>query len=283
MYTCAVGKIRALESKLLKKDFLLSLSEVEIQTANSRLSSTSYYLKEITEDELFSSLSNEREKDALLISNLLDAPLSLIPVLKDRFLNFKRKIKAKQALPLHLLGEFLIKEDLDPFRNSFLTGLEEEKNLAKLLLKVDRIYLLYLSKLIEESNSSLFKEWLTAEIDFFNLRVFYHYQQKESWLNSFLPGGNLKKDAFREDIQKKVLFYYDSIDFSTPFSFEKSVDNFEAVLWQKSKYIHFGPEPLFSYLFFKDIEMKNIKLILLGKMKNISSFLIKENLRNTYA
>ena len=283
MYTYAVGKIRALESKLLKKDFLLSLSEVEIQTANSRLSSTSYYLKEITEDELFSSLSNEREKDALLISNLLNGPLSLIPVLRHKFLNFKMKIKAKQALPLHLLGEFLIKEDLDPFRNSFLTGLEEEKNLAKLLLKVDRIYLLYLSKLIEESNSSLFKEWLTAEIDFFNLRVFYHYQQKESWLNSFLPGGNLKKDAFREDIQKKVLFYYDSIDFSTPFSFEKSVDNFEAVLWQKSKYIHFGPEPLFSYLFFKDIEMKNIKLILLGKMKNISSFLIKENLRNTYA
>ena len=80
-----------------------------------------------------------------------------------------------------------------------------------------------------------------------------------------------------------MLFYYDSIDFSTPFSFEKSVDNFEAVLWQKSKYIHFGPEPLFSYLFFKEIEMKNIKLIIFGKMKNISPSLIKENLRNTYA
>jgi len=182
-------------------------------------------------------------------------------------------------------GKKSFKEFFPSYLREILTKehLEEEKNLSKLLLKVDRIYLLYLSNLIEESNSSLFKEWLTAEIDFFNLRLFYHYQQKESWLNSFLPGGNLKKDAFREDIQKKVLFYYDSIDFSTPFSFEKSIDNFEAVLWQKSKYIHFGPEPLFSYLFFKETEMKNIKLILLGKMKNISPSLIKENLRNTYA
>ena len=52
---------------------------------------------------------------------------------------------------------------------------------------------------------------------------------------------------------------------------------------KESKYIVFGPEPLFTYLVAKECEINAIRLIMVSKINNISSEKIRERLRDTYA
>ena len=50
-----------------------------------------------------------------------------------------------------------------------------------------------------------------------------------------------------------------------------------------SKYIVFGPEPLFTYLVAKEREINAIRMIMVSKINNISPDKVKERLRDTYA
>jgi ATP synthase, subunit C len=65
--------------------------------------------------------------------------------------------------------------------------------------------------------------------------------------------------------------------------FEKISDNYLMELNKESKYIVFGPEPLFTYLVAKEREINAIRLIMVSKINNISSEKIRERLRDTYA
>lgn len=63
---------------------------------------------------------------------------------------------------------------------------------------------------------------------------------------------------------------------------EKLVDDFLIRYLKRAKYISLGIEPLIAYLFAKGTEIKNIRLILVGKIANLPLEIIRENLRETY-
>jgi len=46
--------------------------------------------------------------------------------------------------------------------------------------------------------------------------------------------------------------------------------------------VTFGPEPLFSYLVAKEMEIKILRIIMVSKMNNISPDAIRERLRDLY-
>ena len=64
---------------------------------------------------------------------------------------------------------------------------------------------------------------------------------------------------------------------------EKISDNYLMELNKESKYVVFGPEPLFTYLVAKEREINAIRMIMVSKINNISSDKIRERLRETYA
>ena len=82
-------------------------------------------------------------------------------------------------------------------------------------------------------------------------------------------------------IMKAALENYEKAgDFS---SLEKLSDDFLVEHIKKSKYISLGPEIFMSYIFSKENEAKQIRIIMSGKINNIPPGEIKERLRDNYA
>ena len=65
-------------------------------------------------------------------------------------------------------------------------------------------------------------------------------------------------------------------------TYERLSDNYLIDYIKPAKYIVFGVEPLIGYLLAKEHEMKLIRIIVIGKLNDLSAEAIKERLRDTY-
>lgn len=63
---------------------------------------------------------------------------------------------------------------------------------------------------------------------------------------------------------------------------EKLSDNYIMDLMKKSKLVSFGPERLFAYIYAKETEIKILRIIMVAKLNNITSEVIRERLRDIY-
>jgi len=63
---------------------------------------------------------------------------------------------------------------------------------------------------------------------------------------------------------------------------EKLFDDHLLSFVKKAKYITFGIEPLIGYLVAKEMEVKNLRTIMVGKFNRLSQEIIKERLRESY-
>lgn len=69
----------------------------------------------------------------------------------------------------------------------------------------------------------------------------------------------------------------------SPVSFEKWCDNFILEKLNKSRYDSFTLVPIFSYVFWRECEIKAVRMIMIGKVGGLEKELIKERLREMYA
>ena len=282
-YAYAVGKIRVLERNLLPKPYLNKIAENSLEAITSEL--------KIKED-FFSFLGNELKTTYDLIEKLLkNSSLSIILRLKYETYNLKLLLKKEidssistafsdlGAIPPSLLKDAIqnkaflqipsyfreiARKSFALFQANRVGDVEQflEKETWEIILKT-----------AQETKNLFLEDFLKMQIDFLNIKNFP---------DIFIPGGRIKKEIFKQDItniEKKVVFFYPKFDFANP---EKSMDNLLTNYLKKAKTYSFGVEPLIAYLFAKEEELKNIKLILLGKLNNIDSSILKENLRETY-
>ena len=63
---------------------------------------------------------------------------------------------------------------------------------------------------------------------------------------------------------------------------ERLVDNYIMNMMKEAKYIPFGVEPLLAYIYAKETEIKIVRIIMVGKLNNISGEVIRERLRDIY-
>lgn len=63
---------------------------------------------------------------------------------------------------------------------------------------------------------------------------------------------------------------------------EKNIDNYLMNYMKKAKFINLGPEPIVVYMYAREAEIKNIRIILVGKLNKVSENLIRERLRDSY-
>ena len=282
-YAYAVGKIRVLERNLLPKSYLNKIAENSLEAISSELK---------IKDDFFSFLENETKTTYDLIEKLLtNSSLSIILRLKYETYNLKLLFKKEVdssipttfsplgAIPPSLLKDAIqnkaflqipsyfretVRKSLTFSRTNQVKDMEQflEKEIWKTILKS-----------VKEIKNLFLEDFLKMQIDFLNIKNFPEL---------FIPGGRLKKELFKQDranIEKKVLFFYPALDFANP---EKTMDNLLINYLKEAKTHSFGIEPLIAYLFAREEELKNIKLILLGKLNNIDPSTIKKNLRETY-
>lgn len=187
-----------------------------------------------------------------------------------------------------------------------IAEIKKEENLTpqKIDIIVEKYYFKNLVNLSKKIDVKVITDYVKGLIDFQNIITLFRVQKQKrdaKFLDSVIfDGGTIPKDKivgslndspetilnkFKKEklgpyLVKGVEVFNETKRLS---EFEKISDNYLMELNKESKYIVFGPEPLFTYLVAKEREINAIRLIMVSKINNISSEKIRERLRDTYA
>ncbi len=197
------------------------------------------------------------------------------------------------------------KED-NEFLEVSLEAIEEYKksmNPQNVDILIDKLYFKSLKKIADELDVKLFKKYVSDLIDFTNISIFLRTRKQQrdvDFLNKVLiDGGNLNTGQYEKyfymdldqitplykslDIAKYVKGGIDTFKKTGSLSeYEENKDNYFMAMVKEAKRITYGPEVIFAYLFAKEMEMKNIEIILISKLNGVESSFIRERLRDSY-
>lgn len=188
-----------------------------------------------------------------------------------------------------------IKESLKSFENN--------KDVQKVDIIIDKYLFMNMKSLIKDMDSVFMKDYLDILFDLTNLKTTLRVKKlnkDKSFLKEvLLEGGKLSIDVFYEilnsnveDIPNKFIrtSYYklvsdsinDYLSTKSLSALEKNADNFTMKFVRDAKFISLGVEPVFAYLYAKEVETKNLRIVLAGKLNGVNTELIKERLRDNY-
>ncbi|NLP13152.1 MAG: V-type ATP synthase subunit C [Clostridium sp.] len=152
-------------------------------------------------------------------------------------------------------------------------------------------------------DSKFLNELILAFVDLTNIKIFLRVRNlKKTWdflQKVLVPGGTIDTKVFFENFDAPLESFVQAVKHSRYGSlleksmesinrtgnlteFEKLSDNFITSFVKKARYITFGIEPLIGYLMAKETEIKNARIIMVGKINNISNDIIRERLREAY-
>lgn len=168
---------------------------------------------------------------------------------------------------------------------------------------LDKAHFMQMEEMAKISGSRFLIDIVNSMIDLTNVKIFLRARNiAKSWdsiQKMLLDGGTIENKLYTDNMQGSLESFiqglkhkpYGSIceegieAFKSTGSFtrfEKLVDNYLISLVKKAKYMPFGVDPLVGYLMAKENEIKNARIIMVGKINNIPSDIIRERLRETY-
>ena len=312
-------RIRHAEKKLLTKQQLQRLADAKnLEDAIKLLNETSYS-SELSKldrpenyEQVLSEVLNKTYKEAMEIS----PEKSLVEILSCKYDYHNLKVLVKENILKEKFDSMycmLDGNEIEAFRE---LALKNDEGLSKDFKEcldffettkdpqdIDKKYFEKVLSLAEEFKLEMITEYFKAMIDFINLRTFIRCrkqnQVKETLEKVLIKGGDIETDKildmFYEDIEilpiklkaykigrvlSKIVEEYKNTNSLN--SFEKSMDDYLVEIVRKAKSIHYGAEVIFSFLFAKELEIKNLRLILVGKVNGLSADFIKERLREVY-
>lgn len=197
------------------------------------------------------------------------------------------------------LPELMSKAILESSDNFNQTG--DPQNIDFILDKASYENMLEDAKMTEEP---FLIELIKKLIDSANIRIFIRAKllllSKDFIIRALVKGGSVTEDVFVELSEKSFEQFFEALnrtgiaEVSNELSkaikhpngiseVEKVLDDFITLFLKQSKYVTMGIEPVIAYLFFKETEIKNARLIITGQVNKISQETIKERLRLGYA
>ena len=168
----------------------------------------------------------------------------------------------------------------------------------------DKIYFKFLLQEAFASGEEFLVKYVKTLIDITNILTFFRSKMRDeekSYLATVLiDGGMVDTEKFINNYQEnldgivKALAYspYGKLiaDVVSVFEekrslavIEKQVDNYLVSFVDRCRYIMFGIEPVVAFWIAKEIEVKNLRIIITGKRAGIPDELLKERLRDVYA
>lgn len=319
IYPYEVSKIRNKELNLLTKHELENMaSEGNIEKIKSILIDKGYNFEIIDRIEEFEKvLKNETEKLYKLIKELIpDTDFANIFLCKNDYHNAKLILKSKivgkdytnklldtGTISIYELEKGINSENYNAFTVYMSDGLKMINKVEDINKNSYIIDCILDAKSFEEmkqiainTKCEFIVKYIEKLINLTNIKTFFRVarkfnRDKKIFDVAYIEGGNISKSIFIEslsqDIQNSKLRYegyqeiYDEA-FYNPETFDKFCDNYIMKYMKESKLKALTIEPIVSYIYAKETEIKNIRIILTGKLNNINSKIIKERLRESY-
>ena len=320
IYPYAVSKIRTKELNLLTKHELESIAdEGNIERIKSFLIDKGYNFELVEKIENFEKvLKKESEKLYIQIKDLIpeDTNFANIFLCKNDYYNVKMILKAKIAkkeykdklldtgtVELDKLEKGIELEDYNSFSEYMSQGLKAIKNIDDIDNNPYIIDCILDSKSYEEmkkialdTKCEFIVKYIEKLINLTNIKTFFRVtkkfnKDKKLFNVAYIEGGNISKsvfmESFNQDIQNSKLRYegyqeiYDYALYNLE-TFDLFCDNYIMSYMKEAKLKALTIEPIVAYIYAKETEIKNIKIILTGKLNNIHSKIIKERLRESY-
>lgn len=180
---------------------------------------------------------------------------------------------------------------------------ETNEDSQRIDIILDKHYFNHIYQLSLETEIPLFINYTRDLIDFTNLRTLIRVKKQQKDMKFLeevvVSGGNIGKDEIilsLNDSIEAIVAKFRSYDISPNLKlglesyqqtgrlseFEKQMDDYLMDLNKPSKFINFGPEPIFSYVIAKETEIKILRIIMVSKLNKLSPEDIRERLRDLY-
>ena len=184
-----------------------------------------------------------------------------------------------------------------------LKDFEITKDPQRIDLILDKYYFEHLYKMAEDTGIELFVNYVKDMIDFTNIKSSIRLKKQEKDIGFFeeviLPNGNIDKDVIlftlNDSIENMINRFKNSRissklikgleDYKTTnrlSNLEKYMDDYLVEINKPSKYVNFGPEPIFSYIVAKEAEIKTLRIIMVSKLNKLSPDATRERVRDLY-
>jgi V/A-type H+-transporting ATPase subunit C len=247
------------------------------------------------------------------------APLALTYDVHNLKVMFKEMFLGENAPPeLFLKGTFdpellkkmPVEEDFSPLTPFLRQAAESIKNDFQ-TWRDPQVIDLYLDRALQEElvahaqkeQVDVLEKLFSIQADLVNLQSFFRTRSmnkdREFLRRALLPHGSIPVTLFENLLEEPVELLGNSLSMSpyapivlegtrewvghnTLFVLEKLADNFITTFLQAGKRQAFGLEPLIGYLHAKQMEVKNLRLVLVGKINDLPPERIRERLRHAY-
>ena len=181
---------------------------------------------------------------------------------------------------------------------------EKTKDPEKIEVFIDKRYFEKVLEISKKFGLDLIEEYFKTMIDFINIRTFIRCKRQEQDISvlkeALIQDGYIDIDDissyFYKEIEDLVNTHKNSKIGKSLFLglkgynetgrlllFEKYMENYLTnLLKERVKRMPYGPEIIFAYVHAKEIEIKNLRIALVGRANGLSPDFIKERLRETY-
>ena len=184
-----------------------------------------------------------------------------------------------------------------------LDSLARLKDPQSIDLICDRACAAELTELTERCKNSYLTGYVRLSLDCTNIKTFVRCRRMgESWSyfeTVFLSGGNISRDTFVSGYDEPIQSFAQKVsaqalkaaldkggqELKERGSFteiEKLLDDALIAYVRNAKYISFGIEPLIGYAVGKQTEIKNVRILLSGKLAELPPETLRERMREVY-
>lgn len=317
IYPYAVARIRAIENNLLTNVELEQMVEETPERILGTLQEHQYNTDSIERVQDFEKvLTEESEKLYKLIKELVpEEDFPKLFICKNDYHNIKTIFKGEAVkkdyekflvdggvIPVNELQEAIVEKRLDSLPEIMQKGVleaissyEKEQKSQIIDVVLDKSTYSYMMNLAKESNKKFIIDYVTKLCDISNLRTFFRIKRVSNNFKNFemayIKEGTISIETFAEAFESdepilsfKQTSYYEMFEeaIRNRTSFDKICDNYLMDYVKVAKFEALGVEPLVAYTYAKETEIKNIRIILTGKVNNVSSIEIRERLRDSY-
>lgn len=189
--------------------------------------------------------------------------------------------------------------------NELLNKMDKMELDTKLIdIYLDKLYFNFMLDEAKSLGEPFLLTYVKTLIDLTNIMTFFRSKladRPKSFLEDVLiHGGFLDKDRLIDAYQEALDLLVKSLSYSsygkmieamaTLFeqkrdisSIEKLKDNYLVNFVKGARYVMFGIQPIVAFMIAKDMEIKNLRIIITGKKAGLPESLLKERLRDVYA
>lgn len=175
-----------------------------------------------------------------------------------------------------------------------LQDYEATKDPQRIDIILDKYMFEHMRQIVASINNDFISKYISTLIDVTNIKTLLRVKRLNKDIAFFreliIDGGKLDRttltslfsESFDGISHRLSSGEYGGLLKDDVQGLEKNIDNYLMNYMKKAKFINLGPEPIVVYMYAREAEIKNIRIILVGKLNKVSENLIRERLRDSY-